>query len=300
LWPKFCNGTSKQYCTTCPSGYYNPLDKSIAENFDNIGVSKRCLACSTQASGNQFGTSCEMCPYPKETVIDYSDRNFYHAIYPCSVINFRIYKQAVTAVEVFIVVLFFCSLYFLRNIPQGNDKSVLTLLQALGLCVYISLPALDTLTNIAYIMTSNFYNYAIFGLVLAVTIVNNFIFFKHLWDIGARLRLFIPMPEVIILPKYDSLYKVLFTSVLSMPWLILNSWFIIPWLTFGFFLQSSKVFAIGGVANMWLKVWTGSDKHRVSHVIDVVVLNEAIYLQIVMIRKYPDMGEPSISIFGKL
>ena len=215
-------------------------------------------------------------------MIDYSDKAYYHAIYPCSVINFRTYKQAVTAVEVVMVVLFFGSLYFVRNIPQGNDKSAVNLLQAFGLCIYIALPALDTLTSIAYIMTSNFYNYAIFGLVLASTIVNNLIFLKHLWDIGARLRLFVPMPEVIILPKYDSLYKVLFTSVLSMPWLILNSWFIIPWLTFGFFLQSTKVFAIGGVANMWLKVWTGSDKHQVSHVIDVVVLNEAIYLQIVI------------------
>jgi len=223
-----------------------------------------------------------MCPYPKETVIDYGDKSYYHAIYPCSVINFRTYTQAVTAVEVVMVVLFFCSLYFVRNIPQGNDKSVLNLLQAFGLCLYIALPALDTLTSIAYVMTSNFYNYAIFGLVLATTIVNNFSFLKHLWDVGARLRLFIPMPEAIILPRYDSLYKVLFTSVLSVPWLILNSWFIIPWLAFGFFLQSTKVFAIGGVANMWLKVWTGSDKHQVSHVIDVVVLNEAIYMQIII------------------
>ena len=269
-------------CTKCPSGYYNPEDKSIVGNVDSTGISKLCLTCDTLQFGDEFGTSCTECPYPKQSVIDDKDNLFYHKIYPCSVINFRTYAQAVTAVEVVMVVLFFGCLYFVRSIPEGKERSQLNILHAFGLCLYIAIPALDTLTDIAYVMTSNFYNYAIFALVLALVIVPNFYFLKHLWVVGARLRLFIPMPKFIILQKYDTLFKILFTTILSIPWLILNSWFIIPWLIFGFFLHSTKVFSIGGVSNMWLQVWTGTDKYNVTHVIDVEVLNESIYFEILV------------------
>jgi hypothetical protein len=40
--------------------------------------------------------------------------------------------------------------------------------------------------------------------------------------------------------------------------------------------------AIGGIHNMWLQVWTGSNKFDVDHIIDVEVLNESIYMEVLL------------------
>ena len=266
-------------CQLCPSGYVNPQDTSSTD--DNLGISQKCNTCpNTYQYGDKFATMCLDCPYPYQSIIDESDSLFYHRYFSCKVINFRTYKAAVTAVEVFMAVLFFGSLLFVRNIPEGKEKKQLDIRHAFGLCVYIAIPALDTLTDIAYLMTSNFYNYVLFALILILVIVPNFYFLVYLWKIGARLRFFIPAPKFLILPKYDTLFKVLFTVIGSSPWLILNSWFWIPWLALGFFLNSTKTMGIGGIHNMWLQVWTGSDKFNVDHIIDVEVLNESIYMEV--------------------
>ena len=45
-------------------------------------------------------------------------------------------------------------------------------------------------------------------------------------------------------------------------------------------LYSTKVFAIGGVYNLWCWLWTGGNDDNITASLDTVILNESIYMEI--------------------
>jgi len=112
---------------------------------------------------------------------------------------------------------------------------------------------------LAFILSNPFYNVGLFSAMCVAYVAPAFMFLKTLMDKRAVPRFYmVPMPASLIWDSYDSLYKVLVGCMILVPYAILNSLTLVPWLGLGCLLYTTKSFAIRPVANLWLHVWTGS------------------------------------------
>lgn len=152
---------------------------------------------------------------------------------------------------------------------------------SLGLLIYIAIPSLDTLSDLLVILSLQFANWPLMISCIFFYMLPNFMLFRDLYREGTKVRFPFPVPSKLFFENYDTIYKLLITGIVTLPWVIINSWFWFPWLLFGCFLYSTKVWSIGPVKNFWLRVWTGSDKFSTKLVINPSILNESIYLEIV-------------------
>lgn len=128
----------------------------------------------------------------------------------------------------------------------------------IGLLAYILIPFVDNLTDVAFVLSTPFYNVALFIAFIVFLCLPGLFFFKTLLEKKAVPRFYIvPMPKRLIFDKYDSLYKTIVGCILLLPFLVLNSPVLLPWLIIGSLLYQSKAFAVRGVANLWIHIWTG-------------------------------------------
>lgn len=127
-----------------------------------------------------------------------------------------------------------------------------------GLLAYILIPFVDNLTDVAFILSTPFFNVALFICFIVFLCLPGLFFFKTLLEMKAVPRFYIcPMPQRLLFEKYDSLYKSIVGFILLLPFLFLNSPVLLPWLIIGSLLYQSKAFAVRGVANLWIDIWTG-------------------------------------------
>jgi hypothetical protein len=160
--------------------------------------------------------------------------------------------------------------------------------------MYITIPLIDSISDLAFIISQPFYSLGLFVPMCVFFCAPALFFFKTLLDRKASPRFyFVSMPQYLLFDKYDSLYKSVLGIIILVPFLMLNSPFLLPWLVLGNILYSTKAFSIRPVANLWLSVWTGSafaaegSKLREALLqdrilayeqpIDERVLNEALY-----------------------
>jgi hypothetical protein len=97
---------------------------------------------------------------------------------------------------------------------------------------------------------------------------------KMHWHLGAP-------PDAIYFEKYDSLFALLATCVMSIPWVLLNSPWLFPWLALGWFLYATKLLTMKPVHDFWLKVYSGGDNYVLDGSVDTRQLNMAIFSEIV-------------------
>ena len=164
----------------------------------------------------------------------------------------------------------------------------------LGLMMYITIPLFDSISDLAFIISQPFYSLGLFVPMVIFFCAPSLFFFKTLLDRKASPRFYlVEMPTYLIFDKYDSLYKSILGIFVLIPFLLLNSPTLVPWVVLGCILYSTKAFSIRPIANLWLSVWTGAafapegTKLREAHIqdrvlahdqpIDEKILNESLY-----------------------
>ena len=231
--------------------------------------------------------SCNVpCVYPYVSTYFFFKDSSYQSIHYCQSTNFG-YTSHMNAVITVMVMMYFCGLLMipLSSISEIHRWGDIKL--AFGFLILTTIPVIDSITDIAYLMTNDFwgmpapsnfffaYLLPILSLTSIFTAMGHFVF--HLFELNAwcKFRL-VPIPKSLSYENYDDLFKVL--SVV--PWMIMNLPFWFPWLVLGCFLYITKIFAVGKVANFWLYVWTGGNAFQTDTFIDAKLLNTAIYSEI--------------------
>jgi hypothetical protein len=99
----------------------------------------------------------------------------------------------------------------------------------LGLLLYCVIPALDVLTDLVYILQSRFFSVVVFTLTLFFFVLPTFQLFKLLLSRGIFAKFWIlPMPECLFFASYDNIFKIAFTGLASIPFLIVNLPVLLP------------------------------------------------------------------------
>ena len=168
---------------------------------------------------------------------------------------------------------------------------------SIGLLAYVIIPLVDSLSDLAFIISQRFYSIGLFVPMVVCFCLPGLFFFKTLADKHASPRFYlVPMPASLIFDHYDTLYKLILGVLTLIPFLFLNSPLLLPWMIIGILLYSTKAFAVRPVSNLWLHLWTGDrwakegspareryDNDLVLaalHPIDERVLNESLYSHI--------------------
>ena len=168
---------------------------------------------------------------------------------------------------------------------------------AIGLLAYVTIPLIDSLSDLAFIISQRFYSIGLFVPMIVCFCLPGLFFFKTLADKHASPRFYlVPMPSSLIFDHYDTLYKLILGVLTLIPFLFLNSPLLLPWIVIGILLYSTKAFAVRPVSNLWLHIWTGDRwakegspaRERYDndlalatlHPIDERVLNESLYSHI--------------------
>jgi len=127
-----------------------------------------------------------------------------------------------------------------------------------GLMAYVFIPIIDNLTDLAFLLSNEFYSPLVMILFALFFCSPGLFFYKTLIDKDAHPKFYIcPMPKCLLWEEYNSLYKVLVGSIILIPFIVLNSPFLFTWLLVGNLLFATKAFAVRPVANLWLHIWTG-------------------------------------------
>ena len=206
----------------------------------------------------------------------------------CELIHLGVPETYVIIVEIFLLTIFIGSFFFLRSDGKFNSKV------SFGLFLYTLFPTMDSLTDLAYLLSESFYNWNI--LIIAVTcfIAPNFVFCQILHRKNIQPFLYthfwrIKIPTMLKFEEVDNIFKFVYTLVLYvlflLPNLVLNTptfVFSIVWFCFGLLLFATKAFAVCKVANFWVRYWTWDESHDryFEGKIVVDILNESIYTEI--------------------
>lgn len=264
-------------CVPCPKSMYNA---------GNIWTCRRCL--DTQYP-NADRTACLQCTYPY--VSHYFDENNY---LPCNAMSPAIQFQAtisqLLALAIFSFVLYIVSMGIVY-IKFGNysaHESEWARTQILGVFLLTLISVIDLISDVAFILTSEISSFEILMVFIAIFMFQYFFFFFRIWALGATVRFPIPIPSFFFFEEYDSLIKIAFTSFASIPWVIINAPFWLPWLLYGMFLFSSKLIVIGKVEAFWLYVWSGKDFPELDMKIDQKYTNLLIYAEI-LFESFPQV-----------
>jgi len=143
--------------------------------------------------------------------------------------------------------------------PQKKKRGVIRSAYVLvGLMAYVFIPIIDNLTDLAFLLSNEFFSPVVMILFAFFFCSPGLFFYKTLIDKNAHPKFYIcPMPECLLWKEYNSLWKVIAGSIIVIPFIILNSPFLFPWLLVGNLLFGTKAFAVRPVANLWLHIWTG-------------------------------------------
>ena len=246
-------------CAPCFAGYYND------------GASVDCQSCLGTNKPNEDKSACnQQCEYPYVSVYNNFDynmvfvpgafvqerRTIYKEVSVCGAINYGFTSLMATLIAVFSFTYVGGLLLVLLT-----DRSNWSWKMIVGFMVYTVTPVVDCFTDIAYLLTNDFFVIAggdpitanIIPILCAFAIGASLLVFPvHLLKIDARCAFpILPLPSSLS-GKED--YADLSNFMTILPWVIINAPFWLPWLVFGSFLYVSKIFAVSKVANLWYRV----------------------------------------------
>lgn len=277
--------------------------------------SNDCSLCSPGEYKSPISSTCEPCPlgkYSKEA----------NRASSCDVCGYPFTTPKIGSNHCTAISLGFTNFYLIAILLGILFLTLLAVLQAgrnaMVSFLIMAFPWLDVLTDLAYILTTNFQNYYLFAASVFVFIVPNY-HFVHLIAQREIMPFFlIPFPLYcchdsvfwlssdhgvplvrnnklyISFDKHDSLFKVFYYYVLWLVlfvfqficllffvlWSIIHIPFWIFWLHVGMLLYQTKVIAIGSVWSAWCLLWTGTRKFsRPEHEVDLLILNECLFIE---------------------
>ena len=153
---------------------------------------------------------------------------------------------------------------------------------SVGILAYLSLPFMDFITDLAYLLTQPFYHWVVLALCFAFVIIPWIHFAYHLVQVKAdpKMRL-IAMPRVLFFAEYNNIFKVAYTGLGYLVFSTLNGNIVLFLL--GGFLYATKLFTITAVSNMWFYYWLGDNRLANSDVVlDGAELNSLLSLELLL------------------
>ena len=148
----------------------------------------------------------------------------------------------------------------------------------LGMLMTTVSPAVDFISDLMYIVSTLFYNNIICIVCCFFYLLPMFFFWRMLVKHGVYFSCYIGKPPAFaVMEKYDSIPKALLGFVGYFPLYIINLPISLPLFLVGHVLYCCKVFPISRVSNLWLRLYTRSNKHTSSVVIIIKLLQESIF-----------------------
>lgn len=172
----------------------------------------------------------------------------------------------------------------LQKANQHDTAHSWDLLKMAGLISLTSIPFFDSISNFAFAFGSNLFTIELLYFTMLLELVQFTFFFTYLYEVGATPKLPFPIPTFAYFEVYDSIFKMMITFLISIPWLIINLPFWFPLILFGAILWITKLFFVGRIAFMWLFFWTGKIDHpRIPEFFDMKVFNKEIYTKTLVV-----------------
>ena len=283
---------NSQSCIPCPPGFYNDgrlMECSMCPgeffSVDKDGLPDMKFLYFPDTGQ---GVSCEKCIYPYRSFIDIGYTTMSSSDYPyntdiqpvirCAIVNFGLtdFMSALLAILSFL----YC--FSLALIPLTLPRSHWSWKFILGFIVLTISPVIDNFTDIAYLLTNDFFIIKVVSIgvklimpiLCACTIAFSMLHFTFfLFEKKSWARFVIPIPTCLRSDNYDNFYRIFAIS----PWILINAPFWSPWFILGCFLYVSKIIALGPVRNLWFKIWTGTDEFATETLLDGALLNTSIY-----------------------
>jgi hypothetical protein len=148
----------------------------------------------------------------------------------------------------------------------------------LGMLMTTVSPAIDFVSDLMYIVSTMFHNVYILIVTCAFFLLPMLFFWRMLMRHGIHFSFYIGKPPAFaVMEKYDSIPKALMGLAGYFPLYIINLPLSLPLFLVGHVLYCCKVFPISRVSNVWLKLYTRSDKHASNDVILLPLLQESIF-----------------------
>jgi hypothetical protein len=148
----------------------------------------------------------------------------------------------------------------------------------LGMLMTTVSPAVDFISDLMYIVSTLFYNNIICIVCCFFYLLPMFFFWRMLVKHGVHFGFYIGKPPAFaVMEKYDSIPKALLGLAGYLPLYIINLPVLLPLFLVGHVLYCCKVFPISRVSNLWLRLYTRSNKHTSSVVIILPLLQESIF-----------------------
>ncbi len=261
-------------CMNCQQGKYSGSVGATSED--------TCVWCDAgKYSLSLAATSaedCVLCPFPT-----YSPPESPY----CSAFGFGYEEEITWFLLAALVTLFLGSFFFVSD--ENNDFSGK---MAVGLILYCSIPVLDSFTDIAFILTAPFASLGLFIACTAVFLLPNFTLFHLLWKRGALApKLLVSVPEgwrLSYMKNADNIFKAIvnvlafvINTCIYIPFVVLNAPYLTVKALVGMHLFNTKILCIRTFCNWWLQWWTGSEDFNINTAVDVDILNESIYMEII-------------------
>jgi hypothetical protein len=160
----------------------------------------------------------------------------------------------------------------------------------LGMLMTTVSPAVDFISDLMYIVSTLFYNDIICIVCCAFYLLPVLFFWRMLNKHGVHFSFYIGKPPAFaLMDKYDSIPKALLGFVGYFPLYIINLPISLPLILVGHVLYCCKVFPIARVSNLWLRLYSRSNKHTSSVNIIVPLLQESIFEEM-MTESVPQMA----------
>ena len=238
------------------------------------------IFCVTGTYSYAYGTPvCNNCLYPYTSGVGTKGSSI--PLKACFRISIAL-PTIVPAIILPIVGTFLLSLFVSLGYQSMKDGGQFDWRLPLAYLLYVAIPVMDYLTDFAYVLTTVYYDVGLFIMSVLVFSMPSLVFsYSVLWRKGVVAKFWIlAMPTSLFYDQYDALYKLLYTGLMSIPYVVVNAVFLLPWILFGFFLYGTKVMAIGSVQRLWFRIWTGSEEHATKDMLDVHMMNETICVHI--------------------
>ncbi len=163
----------------------------------------------------------------------------------------------------------------------GDDEALTTTRRrklVVGMLLTTLSPAVDFISDIMYIVSTLFFNSIICIVTCFFFLLPMFFFWRMLLKHGVHFSFYIgTAPAFAVKEKYDSIPKALVGLAGYLPLYIINLPVSLPLFLIGHVLYCCKVFPISRVSNLWLRLYTRSDKHASNVVILLPMLQESIF-----------------------
>jgi hypothetical protein len=287
LWGAFSSSKSGKGCFPC-------LNWEIVK--DNT-----CQACNAggydratlNTMGNKFvfANQCipDICPWPYVVSTQYltninltPDTPPKYSMLPSSVcgsiVHFGGTVATITVIAIILLGTYAISISFAAT---GQDEALTDTRRrklVVGMLLTTFSPAIDFVSDLMYIVSTLFYNSTICIVCCFCFLLPMFFFWRMLVKHGVHFDYYIGKPPAFaVMEKYDSIPKALLGFVGYAPLYIINLPISLPLFLVGHVLYCCKVFPVSRVSNLWLRLYTRSDKHTSSVVIIIPLLQESIF-----------------------